>query len=120
MQRQIFGMSDLAGRQEEEIRKLNALNGILESEIELLHKEVQRQQLREELLSLELQEKSNEVGLWDANATSFYFDLQISSTRELLLENKVKELSGVCEDLRDEAVAKTRKMKERVCFWSLN
>lgn len=116
LQRQIFGMSDLAGRQEEEIRKLNALNGILESEIELLHKEVQRQQLREELLSLELQEKSNEVGLWDANATSFYFDLQISSTRELLLENKVKELSGVCEDLRDEAVAKTRKMKERVCF----
>ncbi|KAJ0232729.1 Protein Networked (NET) [Hirschfeldia incana] len=119
LQRQIFEMSDLAGRQEEEIRKLNALNGSLESEIELLHKEFQRRQVREELLSLELQEKNNEVGRWDANATSFYFDLQISSIREFLLENKVKELSGVCENLRDEGVAKTRKMKqmrERVCF----
>ncbi|KAF8100649.1 hypothetical protein N665_0219s0024 [Sinapis alba] len=119
LQRQIFEMSDLAGRQEEEIRKLNTLNGNLESEIELLHKEVQRRQLREELLRLELQEKSNEVGLWDADATSFYFDLQISSIREFLLENKVKELNGVCENLKDETVAKTAKMKqmrERVCF----
>lgn len=114
LQRQIFETSDLAGRQEEEIRKLSALNGSLESEVEFLHKEVQRQQVREELLRLELQEKSNEVGLWDADATSFYFDLQISSIRELFLENKVKELNEVCENLKDEAVAKTKKMKERV------
>ncbi|KAH0902837.1 hypothetical protein HID58_042340 [Brassica napus] len=119
LQRQIFEMSDLAGRQEEEIRKLNTLNENLESEIELLHKEVQSRHLREELLSLELQEKSNEVGLWDADATSFYFDLQISSIREFFLENKVKELNGVCENFKEEDVAKTKKMKqmrERVCF----
>ncbi|KAL0689080.1 hypothetical protein Bca4012_088757 [Brassica carinata] len=119
LQRQIFEMSDLAGRQEEEIRKLNTLNENLESEIELLHKEVQSRHVREELLSLELQEKSNEVGLWDADATSFYFDLQISSIREFFLENKVKELNGVCENFKEEDVAKTKKMKqmrERVCF----
>ncbi|CAH8316906.1 unnamed protein product [Eruca vesicaria subsp. sativa] len=119
LQRQIFEMSDLAGRQEEEIRKLNTLNEDLESKIELLHKEVQSRQLREELLSLELQEKSNEVVLWDADATSFYSDLQISSIREFFLENKIKELNGVCENLKDEAVAKTKKMKqmkERVRF----
>lgn len=119
LQRQIFEMSDLAGRQEEEIRKLNTLNENLKSGIELLHKDIQRRQLREELLSLELQEKSNEVGLWDADATSFYFDLQISSIREFFLENKVKELNGVCENLKEEDVAKTNKMKqmrERVFF----
>ncbi|KAH0942391.1 hypothetical protein HID58_002028 [Brassica napus] len=119
LQRQIFEMSDLAGRQEEEIRNLNTLNENLKSGIELLHKDIQRRQLREELLSLELQEKSNEVGLWDADATSFYFDLQISSIREFFLENKVKELNGVCENLKEEDVAKTNKMKqmrERVFF----
>ncbi|VVB01129.1 unnamed protein product [Arabis nemorensis] len=119
LERRISELSDLAGRQEEEIRKLNNLNDNLESEVELLHEEIQRQQVREEYLSLELQEKSNEVGLWDAEATSFYFELQISAVRELLLENKVSELTGVCENLKDEADTKTMKieqMKETVGF----
>ncbi|CAH8276656.1 unnamed protein product [Arabidopsis lyrata] len=119
LERQISELSDVAGRQEEEIRKLNALNKNLESEVEFLNKEIQRQQVREEYLSLELQEKSNEIGLWDAEATSFYFDLQISAVRELILENKVNELIGVCENLNDEVVTKTTKiqqMKETIGF----
>ncbi|CAA0395260.1 unnamed protein product [Arabidopsis thaliana] len=109
---QISELSDVAGRQEEEIRKLNALNENLESEVQFLNKEIQRQQVREEYLSLELQEKSNEIGLWDSAATSFYFDLQVSAIRELILENKVNELSGVCENLNDEVVTKTTKIKQ--------
>ncbi|CAH2079134.1 unnamed protein product [Thlaspi arvense] len=111
-ERWIFEMSDLAGRQEEEITKLNTLNENLVSEVEFLRNEIQQQQVREEFLSLELQEKSNEVGLWDADATSFYFNLQISGVREIFLEEKVNELTGVCEKLKDESVAKTKKIKQ--------
>ncbi|CAH2053002.1 unnamed protein product [Thlaspi arvense] len=107
LEMRISELFDLGERQEEEIKKLSNMKENLESEVELLHKEIQEQRVREEFLSSELQEKSNEFGLWDAEATSFYFDLQISAVREVLLENKVKELTGVCENLKDEAVIKT-------------
>ncbi|EOA33168.1 hypothetical protein CARUB_v100128021mg, partial [Capsella rubella] len=108
----ITELCDLTGRQDEEIKNLSDLKENLESEVELLHREVQEHQVREEFLSSELQEKNTEFGLWDAEATSFYFDLQISAVREVLLENKVKELTGVCENLKDEAVTKTTEMKQ--------
>ncbi|XP_010525233.1 PREDICTED: protein NETWORKED 1A-like [Tarenaya hassleriana] len=119
LERRISELLELKGRQEEEIVKLNTLNETLESEVELLHQEIQEQRVREEYLSLELQEKTNEFGLWDAEATSFYFDLHISAVREVLLENKVHELTGICENLNDETVVKTRdirQMKETVGF----
>ncbi|KAF8088984.1 hypothetical protein N665_0522s0013 [Sinapis alba] len=112
LERRVFELSDVSGKQDEEIKKLSNLKENLESEVELLHKEIQEQRVREEFLSSELQEKSNEFGLWDAEATSFYFDLQISAVREVLLENKVKELTGVCESLKDEAVTKTTEIKQ--------
>ncbi|XP_010532576.1 PREDICTED: protein NETWORKED 1A-like [Tarenaya hassleriana] len=119
LQREISQLSDLTRTQEEEIKKLNNLNENLESKVEILHKEIQEQRVREEILSLELQEKSNEFGIWEAEGTSFYFDLQISAVREVLLENKVHELTRVFENLKDEAVAKTteiEQMKETVGF----
>ncbi|KAJ4887142.1 Protein NETWORKED 1A [Raphanus sativus] len=112
LEKRIFELSDFSGKQDEEITKLSSLKENLELEVELLHKEIQEHRVREEFLSSELQEKSNEFGLWDAEATSFYFDLQISAVREVLLENKVKELTGVCENLRDEAVTKTTEIKQ--------
>ncbi|KAJ0254783.1 Protein NETWORKED 1A [Hirschfeldia incana] len=112
LERRIFELSDVSGRQDEEIKKLSNLKESLESEVVLLHKEIQEHRVREEFLSSELQEKSNEFGLWDAEATSFYFDLQISAVREVLLENKVKELTGVCESLEDEAFTKTTELKQ--------
>ncbi|CDY54818.1 BnaCnng27610D [Brassica napus] len=119
LERRISELVECSGRQDEEIKKLSNVKENLEVEVELLHKEIQEQRVREEFLSSELQEKSNEFGLWDAEATSFYFDLQISAVREVLLENKVKELTGVCENLKDEAVSKTteiKQMKETVGF----
>ncbi|XP_010440394.1 PREDICTED: protein NETWORKED 1B-like isoform X1 [Camelina sativa] len=119
LERQISELSDVTGKQEEEITKLNTMNENLESEVDFLHEEIQRQQVREEYLSFELQEKSNEIELWDAEATSFYFDFHISAVRELILENKVNELTGVCKNLNDEVVTKTTKinqMKETIGF----
>ncbi|KAL1197577.1 Protein NETWORKED 1A [Cardamine amara subsp. amara] len=112
LERRITELCDLSGRQDKEIKKLSNMKENLESEVEMLHKEVQEHRVREEFLSSELQEKSNEFGLWDAEATSFYFDLQISAVREVLLENKVQELTGVCENLKDEAVTKTTEIKQ--------
>ncbi|KAL0742859.1 hypothetical protein Bca4012_084372 [Brassica carinata] len=119
LEKRISELVRFSERQDEEIKNLSNLKENLEVEVELLHKEIQEQRVREEFLSSELQEKSNEFGLWDAEATSFYFDLQISAVREVLLENKVKELTGVCENLKDEAVTKTtevKQMKETVGF----
>ncbi|XP_010449991.1 PREDICTED: protein NETWORKED 1B-like [Camelina sativa] len=119
LERQISELSDVTGKQEEEINKLNTMNENLESEVDFLHEEIQRQQVREEYLSFELQEKSNEIELWDAEATSFYFDFHISAVRELILENKVNELTRVCENLNGEVVTKTTKinqMKETIGF----
>ncbi|KAJ0264751.1 Protein NETWORKED 1A [Hirschfeldia incana] len=119
LEKRISELVESSGRQDEEIEKLSDVKQNLEVEVELLHKEIQEQRVREEFLSSELQEKSNEFGLWDAEATSFYFDLQISAVREVLLENKVKELTGVCENLKDETVTKTteiKQMKETVGF----
>ena len=70
-------------------------------------------------MNSELQEKRDEFELWDAEAATFYFDLQISATREVLLEKKVQELAGACESLEDETAAKgmeIAQMKERVSF----
>ncbi|KAF2284269.1 hypothetical protein GH714_020154 [Hevea brasiliensis] len=105
--------------QKKEIEYLKEANENLESEVSKLCKEVEERRTREENLSLELQERSNEFELFEAEASSFYFDLQISSTREVLLENKVHELTAVCESLEDENATKDIKielMKERFGF----
>ncbi|KAK4767410.1 hypothetical protein SAY86_015160 [Trapa natans] len=104
---------------EEEIKRLLQENKELEKEVCKLREEVNERRAREELLSLELQERSNENELWEAEASSFYFDLQISGVREVLLENKVHELTEVCETLKDAGGIKNREieeMKERVGF----
>ncbi|CAH8387992.1 unnamed protein product [Eruca vesicaria subsp. sativa] len=112
LEKRVSELIELSGKQDVEIKSLSNVKENLEVEVELLRKEIQEQRVREEFLSLELQEKSNEFGLWDAEATSFYFDLQISAVREVLLENKVKELTEVCENLKGEAVTKTTEIKQ--------
>ncbi|XP_050218595.1 protein NETWORKED 1A-like [Mercurialis annua] len=102
-----------------EIEFLKEANENLELEVDMLCKEVEERRAREENLNLELQERSNEFQLWEAEASSFYFDLQISSVREVLLENKVHELTAVCESLEDENATKDSTiefMKERFGF----
>ncbi|XP_044500163.1 protein NETWORKED 1A-like [Mangifera indica] len=118
-EKRILEISEYCTRQKREIESLSKVNRSLESEVGTLCEEVEEQRIREVYLSTELQERSNEFGPWEAEASSFYFDLQISSTREVLLENKVHELTEVCESLEDESATKrleTQQMKERVGF----
>ncbi|KAL5542005.1 hypothetical protein UlMin_009715 [Ulmus minor] len=115
----ILELSEDSSDQKMEIEDLRKAKQSLETEVGTLCNEIEEYKIREENLSLELEEKSNEFQLWEAEAATFYFDLQISSVREALLENKVYELMGVCENLEDERAAKSteiEQMKSKVSF----
>ncbi|WJX20908.1 hypothetical protein P8452_10395 [Trifolium repens] len=117
LERQILELSEGCVNHKKEIELLNESNRSIVLEMRLLHQEVEQQKAREETLSSELMDKTNEFQLWEAEAATFYFDLQISSISEALLENKVNELTGVCTRLQDESAAKSleiEKMTERV------
>lgn len=119
LERQILEVLEDSTIQKNEIECLREVNENMESTVAILHKEIKEHRIREENLNSVLQEKRDEFELWDAEAATFYFDLQISAIREVLLENKVQELAGVCESLEDETVAKgmeIEQMKERVSF----
>ena len=114
--KRILELSQVCTDQKIEIECLNEAKDDLESEMATLLKEIKKRQTREENLSLELQERSNETELWEAEASSFFFDLQISSIHEVLLQNKVRELTVVCGSLEEENGKKDieiEKMKER-------
>lgn len=112
-------LSEKCLSQENDIQCLCKVNENLKSEVDLLNEEVEKCKIREECLSLELQERRDEFELWEAEATTFYFDLQISSIREVLYEHKVHELAQACENAGDENTAKTmeiEQLRERVSF----
>ncbi|XWS08934.1 hypothetical protein CRYUN_Cryun40dG0042900 [Craigia yunnanensis] len=117
--KQILELSKDSKEQKMEIKHLHEVNQSLVYEVVTLHKEIEEQKIREESRSLELQERSNEFELWEAEAASFYFDFQVSSIREVLLENKVHELTEVCETLEEENAVKSvqiGQMKEKAEF----
>lgn len=116
-EKQILELSEENTNQNMEIESLHKMNGNLESELVVLHEEIEEYRIREDKLNSELHERSNEFELWEAEATTFYFDLQVSSVREVLFENKVHELTGVCKSLEDESASKhieIQQMRERV------
>ncbi|KAF7837947.1 protein NETWORKED 1A [Senna tora] len=119
LEKQVLEISEDFLNQKKEIEQLNVANESFLSEIGSLRQEIEQQRRREESLNSELLEKTNESELWEAEAATFYFDLQISSISEALFENKVNELSGVCVRLEDESTAKSLEighMRERVCL----
>ncbi|GAV57584.1 KIP1 domain-containing protein [Cephalotus follicularis] len=119
IQKQILQLSEDSRKQKSEIEYLHEVNENLVFEAGMLRKEMNAQRIREENLNSELQERSNEFELWEVEAASFYFDFQLSSIREVLLEEKVQELTGVCTSLGDEIATKDlgiEEMKERVGF----
>ncbi|KAK3190115.1 hypothetical protein Dsin_029676 [Dipteronia sinensis] len=119
VEKRVSKMSEDFTKQKSEIECLNEVNRRLETEVGILREEIEEGRFREVYLSSELQERNNEFEIWDAEAAAFYFDLQISSIREVLLENKVQELTGVCESLEGEKASKSVEivqMKEKVGF----
>ncbi|KAI9196100.1 hypothetical protein LWI28_021004 [Acer negundo] len=119
VEKRVSKMSEDCTKQKSEIECLHEVNRRLETEVGILREEIEEGRIREVYLSSELQERNNEFEVWDAEAAAFYFDLQISSIREVLLENKVQELTGVCESLEGEKASKSVEivqMKEKVGF----
>ncbi|CAL0315970.1 unnamed protein product [Lupinus luteus] len=107
LERHILELSEGCINHKKEIENLNEANESFITEMRLLRHEVEQQRAREETLSSELLDKTNEFEIWEAEAATFYFDLQISSISEALLENKVSDLTGVCMKLEDEGAAKS-------------
>nr|CAN66416.1 hypothetical protein VITISV_044133 [Vitis vinifera] len=90
-EKQILELSEENTSQNREIECLRKMNGNLESELDMLHEEIEEYRIRGEKLNSELHERSNDFELWEAEATTFYFDLQASSVSEVLFENKMRE-----------------------------
>lgn len=114
-------MTEDNSKQNKNLQEMLELKGSLESELAMLSEEIKERRTREQYLNSELQEKQNEFELWDAEAATFCFDLQLSAIRELLFEDKVHELCGVCGSLQDENALKTKEielLKEKVSFQS--
>ncbi|KAL7209653.1 hypothetical protein ACSBR1_031248 [Camellia fascicularis] len=121
LEKHIFEPSEENTSQNKEIECLREVNENLDSELGILREDVEVHRIREENLSSKLQEIGNdfEFEMWEAEAATFHFDLQISDIREVLFENKFNELTGVCETLENENASKTveiQQKKERVSF----
>ncbi|XP_073157783.1 protein NETWORKED 1A-like [Henckelia pumila] len=79
----ILQLSENSIVQKKEIESLKSVDTDLESEIQ------------------------DEFELWEAEASAFYFDLQVCSIHEVMFQNKVQELTGACRSLESESAAKT-------------
>ncbi|KAF5936478.1 hypothetical protein HYC85_027607 [Camellia sinensis] len=119
LEKHVFELSEEHTSQNKEIDCLREVNGNLDSELGILREDVEVHRIREENLSSRLQEIGNDFEMWEAEATTLHFDLQISDIREVLFENKFNKLTGVWETLEHENASKTveiEQMKERVSF----
>ncbi|KAL1561774.1 protein NETWORKED 1A-like isoform X1 [Salvia divinorum] len=105
-------LSETSSTQMKEIQSLHKVKKNLESELGLLHQEIEENVVREQTLSIELQGMNNEFELWEAEAATFCFDLQVSSVKEVLLKNKVQELTGACQNLEHKNAEKTSEIEE--------
>ncbi|MED6182311.1 hypothetical protein PIB30_027421 [Stylosanthes scabra] len=117
MERKIVELSENCMNHQKEIENLNETNKSFQSEMRLLHHEVERHRVKEDTLNSELLDKTNEVEQWEAEATACFSELQVSSICEALLKSKVNEMAGVCKRLGDESDAKSlviEQMSERI------
>ncbi|XP_060207788.1 protein NETWORKED 1A-like isoform X1 [Lycium barbarum] len=112
LEKKIFEISRENTTQNREIQCLREANMNLVGELVILHEEIEERRIREDCLSSELEEKEYEFGLWEAEAATFYFDFQISSTREALLENKMDELTEVYGRLERENASKNLEIEQ--------
>ncbi|KAH9602947.1 hypothetical protein KSS87_007026 [Heliosperma pusillum] len=101
LEKQIVMLSEHNNCQKDELLHLREANENLECEVSRLHENIEECKIKEVILTSELHERSSEFELWEAEAASFYFDLQISSVREILYQNKVQDLGSLCEDLEE-------------------
>ncbi|KAH6821608.1 hypothetical protein C2S53_016718 [Perilla frutescens var. hirtella] len=119
LEKDIIRLFEVNSNQKEEMESLNVIKTNFEAELSQLREQLEEKITREQALCSDLQEKNNEFELWEAEATAFYFDFQISSIHEVLFKNKVQELTGVCRTLENENATKTseiEQMKGKICL----
>ncbi|KAL1536122.1 protein NETWORKED 1A-like isoform X1 [Salvia divinorum] len=119
LEKNVARLSETNSTQMKEIQSLHKVNKNLEYENGLLHQEIEETVVREQTLSIELQGMNNEFELREAETAKFCFDLQVSSVQEVLLKDKVQELTGVCRNLEHKSAAKMseiEQMKGKICL----
>lgn len=112
LEKDIIWLSEVNSNQKEEVESLNVIKTNFEAELSQLREQLEEKIAREHVLCSDLQEKNNEFELWEAEATAFYFDFQISSIHEVLFKNKVQELTGVCRTLENENAMKKSEIEQ--------
>ncbi|XP_047956547.1 protein NETWORKED 1A-like isoform X2 [Salvia hispanica] len=119
LEKNVARLSETNSTQMKEIQSLHKVNKNLEYEIGLLHHEIEENAVREQTLSIELQGMNNEFELREAETAALCLDLQVSSVQEVLLKDKVQELTGVCRNLEHKNTTKmseVEEMKRKICL----
>lgn len=115
--------NELEGINEEQKKQMDKISSdkdCLAKEIEILHEENRKMNLklqemeneaeknivREESLTSELQMKNNEVQSWETQAATFFGELQISAIYQSIFEGKIHELAEACEKLQERNTSK--------------
>ncbi|KAG6394904.1 hypothetical protein SASPL_145495 [Salvia splendens] len=119
LEKNVARLSETNSTQMKEIQSLHKVNKNLEYEIGLLHQEIEENVVREQTLSIELQGMNNELELREAETAALCLDLQVSSVQEVLLKDKVQELTGVCRNFEHKNTSKmseVEEMKRKICL----
>ncbi|KAK1373058.1 NAB domain-containing protein [Heracleum sosnowskyi] len=91
-------------------RSLGEAKQNLEVELCLLHDKHEAASFREASLSSQMQERKEEIDMWETQAKAFYGESQASTVAQVLFLEKVRELTEECMSLRDEITLKDMKM----------
>ncbi|KAL3626311.1 hypothetical protein CASFOL_029860 [Castilleja foliolosa] len=91
--------------QKMEIETLCTVKTDLESKLDQLRGKIEEKTICEQILSSELK-------IWEAEASNFYFDLQVSSVNGILFKSKLQELACVYRVLDIENASKTTEIEE--------
>lgn len=85
---------------------LHEENRKMDLELKGLRNEAEKNIIREESLTSELQMKNNEVQSWESQAATFFGELQIAAIRQSIFEDKTHELTEACEILQTRNISK--------------
>ncbi|KAL8092665.1 hypothetical protein AgCh_034787 [Apium graveolens] len=94
----------------EKNRSLGEANQNLEVELSLLHDKHETARYREASLFSQMQERKEEIDMWEIQAKEFYGEFQASTVAQVLFLEKVRELTEECTNLQDEITSKDVKM----------
>ncbi|KAF6138080.1 hypothetical protein GIB67_033494 [Kingdonia uniflora] len=119
LQKKNVKLSEDNTRHNMEIACLRESNEKFELQLAKLREKVEEQKDVEDKVLSEIQEKGNEVNLWETRASTLYEELQISNICAVLFKEKVHEYVEACESFEGEKTSKDaeiEQLKERLVF----